>query len=75
MSLSPVGSNWIKNNEGLASLSPKNIVLGNTSVSDSTKIYAYKDVDRFAIGYGLNFIGGVAVKETDIITKKQADLS
>lgn len=73
LTLSKIGRNWIKNNEQLASLSPTGLVLGNTATPDATKIYTYKDVDRFAIGYGLNFINGTQVPEGLVITKKQAD--
>lgn len=75
MTVSKKGADWMKNNEGLASLSKDKIKLGNTNTSPDQKIHAYKDSGGvWTIGWGNTFYAdGSKVKEGDTITRGEAD--
>lgn len=77
MSVSKSGADWMKDNEGLASLSPSKIKIGNTksNLSDTDKIHAYQDSGGvWTIGWGNTYYAnGSKVKGGDTLTKKEAD--
>lgn len=77
MKVSQRGQNWMKDNEGLASLSQNSIKIGNTKskLNDNDRIYAYSDVGGVAtIGWGNTYYSdGRKVQAGDSITKAEAD--
>lgn len=75
MSISKTGENWMKDNEGLASLSPTKTKLGNSKTPGKETIYAYADSGgTWTIGYGNTYYpDGTKVKEGDMMSKDEAD--
>lgn len=74
LSLSEEGIAFLKSLEGLASLEQGKIRIGNDNTSPSTVLYAYLDVDKFAIGWGSQLMpDGSRVLQTSTISKAEAD--